>query len=79
MDRLSLSDCWNDALMTTEITREYVDRHVELLNDGVRTGNFDPFVATFAEDAVMRFEGVAAGPFCGPGRNRRRVPIESSG
>jgi hypothetical protein len=42
-----------------------LDRHVERFNDGVRTGNFDPLLEGFADDGVLVFEGVPAGPFVG--------------
>lgn len=44
-----------------QATRE----HERLFNDAVRAGDFDAFVATFAEDAVMRFDDVPVGPFKG--------------
>jgi RimJ/RimL family protein N-acetyltransferase len=40
---------------------EYVGRH----NQGVRTGDWEPLEECFAENAVLEFEGVAAGPFAG--------------
>ena len=51
--------------MDDEATRDYVEQHVALLNEGVRTRDFSKFLDTFADDAVMRFEGVPAGPFIG--------------
>jgi ketosteroid isomerase-like protein len=45
---------------------ERVRRHVERFNAAQRSGAWAPFVATFAEDAVMRFAGVPVGPFAGP-------------
>jgi hypothetical protein len=42
-----------------------LDRHVELFNEGVRTGNFGPMLEQFNDDAELFFEGVAAGPFLG--------------
>jgi steroid Delta-isomerase len=39
--------------------------HAASFNAAVRSGDFAPFVATFAKDAVMRFAGVPAGPFAG--------------
>lgn len=42
-----------------------LDRHVELFNAGVRTGEFGPMLEQFTEDAELRFEGVPAGPFVG--------------
>ena len=40
-------------------------RHVMLFNQGVRTGDFGPWLETFAEDAVATFTGVPLGPFAG--------------
>ncbi|MDP9275905.1 MAG: nuclear transport factor 2 family protein [Chloroflexota bacterium] len=42
-----------------------LDEHVRRFNEGVRTGDFAPMAAAFAEDAEMRFEGVPVGPFVG--------------
>src|SRR3954468_18711972 len=42
-----------------------VERHCELFNDCVRTGDWAPFTATFAEDARMAFTDVPMGPFVG--------------
>ena len=39
--------------------------HVRRFNEGVRTGDFGPMAAAFADDAEMRFEGVPVGPFVG--------------
>ena len=39
--------------------------HVERFNAGVRSGDFDPVVAAFAEDAELVFEGIPVGPFSG--------------
>jgi uncharacterized protein (TIGR02246 family) len=47
--------------------REAVQRHVDLFNAAVRSGDYSDFLATFADDAVMRFVGVPAGPFRGIG------------
>ena len=44
---------------------EAVRQHEELFNDAVRSGDYDAFVATFAEDAVMTLDGVPIGPFKG--------------
>jgi cysteine desulfurase/selenocysteine lyase len=41
--------------------------HVERFNAGVRSGDFGPMVAAFADDARLVFEGVPAGPFEGQG------------
>jgi steroid delta-isomerase len=42
-----------------------LDRHVELFNEGVRTGDFGPMLEQFTDDAELRFEGVPFGPFQG--------------
>jgi hypothetical protein len=39
--------------------------HVHRFNSGVTTGDFSAFVASFAEDATMSFEGTPAGPYVG--------------
>jgi steroid Delta-isomerase len=44
---------------------EAVRGHEELFNDAVRAGDFEAFAASFAEDAVMSFDGVPLGPFRG--------------
>jgi hypothetical protein len=44
-----------------------LERHVELFNAAVSSGNYDKFLATFAEDAVMRFDDFPLGPFVGLG------------
>jgi hypothetical protein len=43
----------------------FLDRHVQTFNAAVRSGNFSPLVALFAEDATLEFVGVPAGPFHG--------------
>jgi steroid Delta-isomerase len=42
-----------------------LSEHVERFNHGVRTGDFGPMVAAFAEDAELVFEGIPVGPFVG--------------
>lgn len=42
-----------------------VEQHVDRLNDAIGRGDFDGFLATFAPEAVMRFEGVPGGPYVG--------------
>jgi steroid delta-isomerase len=42
-----------------------LEEHVRRFNEGVRTGDFGPMAAAFAEDAEMYFEGVPVGPFIG--------------
>lgn len=38
---------------------------MELFNDAVSSGDYSPLLATFAEDAVMRFDDIPLGPFVG--------------
>jgi hypothetical protein len=42
-----------------------VVEHVALFNTAVRSGDWSAFLATFAEDAVMRFVNVPVGPYIG--------------
>jgi steroid delta-isomerase len=42
-----------------------VERHVRAFNHGVRSGDWEPMLALFADDAELRFENVPAGPFAG--------------
>jgi steroid delta-isomerase len=42
-----------------------LEEHVDRFNQGVRSGDFTPMVAAFAEDAELHFEGVPVGPFVG--------------
>jgi len=44
-----------------DLLYEYVARH----NQGVRTGDWEPLGECLADDAVLEFEGVQAGPFAG--------------
>ena len=53
--------------MTERGLRALLERHVELFNAAVSSGDYDPFLATFAENAVMRFDDFAIGPFVGRG------------
>lgn len=45
--------------------RALLERHVELFNDAVTTGDYAPFLVTFADSAVMRFDDLPMGPFVG--------------
>ena len=45
--------------------RRAVEEHAALFNASVLAGEWSFFVATFAEDAVMRFTNVPAGPYEG--------------
>ena len=42
-----------------------LDRHVELFNEAIRTGDFAPMLEQFTDDAELVFEGVPVGPFVG--------------
>jgi len=42
-----------------------VEEHFRLFNEAVRSQDWTAFLATFTPDAVMRFEGVPAGPYTG--------------
>jgi steroid Delta-isomerase len=42
-----------------------LERHVALFNQGIRTGDFEPMLAQFTDDAELVFEGVPVGPFNG--------------
>ena len=45
--------------------RTLLETHVELFNEAVRTGDYGPFLSTFADNAVMRFDDAPVGPFRG--------------
>jgi ketosteroid isomerase-like protein len=42
-----------------------VEQHFQLFNEAVRSHDWAAFLATFTPDAVMRFDGVPAGPYAG--------------
>jgi hypothetical protein len=42
-----------------------LDDHVRRFNEAVRSGDFGPMVAAFADDDEPHFEGIPAGPFIG--------------
>lgn len=44
---------------------EAVREHEAIFNEAVRAGDFEAFVATFAEEGKMAFDGVPIGPFKG--------------
>ena len=44
---------------------ELVEAHVAAFNHGVRTGDWEPMRAWFADDAELAFDGVPIGPFHG--------------
>ena len=45
--------------------RAFLERHVETFNAAVRSGDYGPLVALFAQDATLVFVGVPVGPFHG--------------
>jgi hypothetical protein len=45
--------------------------HLARFNEGVRSGDWEPMLALFADDAELRFENVPAGPFVGLEEIRR--------
>ncbi len=51
------------SLLPEETT--LLDRHVELFNTGVRSGDFGAMLEHFVEDAELVFEGVPVGPYRG--------------
>jgi steroid delta-isomerase len=44
---------------------DLLNRHIELFNAAVRTGDFEPMMDGFTDDAELVFEGVPAGPYRG--------------
>ena len=51
--------------------RELMESHVARFNEGVRTGDWEPMLARFTDDAEVRFENVPVGPFTGLEEIRR--------
>jgi hypothetical protein len=51
--------------------RELMESHVARFNEGVRSGDWEPMLAHFADEAELSFEGVPAGPFVGLDEIRR--------
>jgi SnoaL-like domain len=45
--------------------------HVRAFNEGVRSGDWEPMLARFADTAELRFVNVPAGPFTGIDEIRR--------
>lgn len=43
----------------------FLARHIETFNAAVRSGDFAPLVALFADDATLEFVSVPVGPFHG--------------
>ncbi len=44
---------------------ELLQAHVRSFNEGVRSGDWEPMLERFSDDAELRFENVASGPFSG--------------
>jgi steroid Delta-isomerase len=44
---------------------ELLEEHVRRFNEGVGSRDFGPMLELFADDAVLEFRGVPAGPFHG--------------
>lgn len=61
-DRADGSD--NTAGPVADAT-DKVSEHARRFNEAIRTGIFEPFVESFAVDAVMSFEALPYGPFVG--------------
>ncbi len=53
------------ALPRIAVVSDRVEEHFLLFNAAVRSHDWTAFLATFAPDAVMRFEGVPVGPYAG--------------
>jgi hypothetical protein len=48
-----------------------MESHVARFNEGVRSGDWEPMLARFADDAELQFENVPSGPFVGLDAIRR--------
>jgi hypothetical protein len=44
---------------------QLLERHVRRFNEGVRSGDWEPMLALFADDATLCFENLDAGPYVG--------------
>jgi steroid delta-isomerase len=42
-----------------------LERHVENFNNGVRTGDWSPMLASMTDDVEVEFVGIPVGPFSG--------------
>ncbi len=56
---------YNVPIVAEADLKAMLERHVELFNEAVSSGDYDPFLATFADDAVMSFDDIPMGPFVG--------------
>jgi hypothetical protein len=50
---------------------DLIQAHVRSFNEGVRSGDWEPMLARFADGAELRFENVPAGPYVGLDEIRR--------
>ena len=57
-----------------EALSAFLERHVETFNAAVRSADFAPLVALFAEDATLEFDGAPVGPFALATRLSRKGP-----
>ena len=55
----------NDVSVFLSDLTAAVERHCELVNECVRTGDWAPFTATLTEDARMAVTNVPVGPYQG--------------
>jgi len=53
------------SIVESRLVSDRVEEHFLLFNAAVRNHDWTAFLATFAPDAVMRFEGIPAGPYAG--------------
>jgi steroid Delta-isomerase len=53
------------SIVESRFVSDRVEEHFLLFNAAVRNHDWTAFLATFAPDAVMRFEGIPAGPYAG--------------
>jgi RimJ/RimL family protein N-acetyltransferase len=63
---------WVDAVLYGMLREDLavsalLERHVELFNEGVRTGEWGPMLEQFDEAAELEFRGIPVGPFSGRG------------
>lgn len=53
-----------------------MESHVARFNDGVRSGDWEPMLARFADDAELAFENPPVGPYVGLEAIRRRYLLQ---
>jgi hypothetical protein len=52
-------------MMPDQLAFDPVERHQRLFNEGVASGDFGPWLETFAEDTTVTFTGLPIGPLHG--------------